>query len=77
VLKIVKMAGEKSAEMEKMLKDVLTDNNLDLKKMISITMDNTNANFGGQFRGGQENLFYRLRKGRNFIENTKYLQYFL
>lgn len=71
VLEIIEQTGEKSAETVELLKQTLESNNLNLDKMASICMDNTNSTFGGNQRRGKQNVFYHLTQG-NFIKKLKF-----
>jgi hypothetical protein len=63
LLELVEQPGEKAIEIVELLKRILAKNNLDFQKMVSVCMDNTAANFGGEQRGGQKNIFYKLKEG--------------
>lgn len=63
MLKIVLESGEKAITMDQLLRNLLTENGLSLKKLVSITADNTSANFGGKARRGRNNLYHLLRQG--------------
>jgi hypothetical protein len=62
--------SEKAVDMANFLKQILIENGLELTKMAALTADNTNANFGGIQRRGQNNLFFLLKQG---ICNKNYL----
>lgn len=63
VLDVISEPSEKAMDMAEILKKCLIENNLELKKMGAITADNTNANFGGLLRRGQNNLYSILKEG--------------
>jgi hypothetical protein len=44
----------------------MLENNLEIKNAVSITGDNTNTNSGAVSRGGENNVFARLKKGIHF-----------
>uniref|UniRef100_A0A915DCA3 HAT C-terminal dimerisation domain-containing protein n=1 Tax=Ditylenchus dipsaci TaxID=166011 RepID=A0A915DCA3_9BILA len=62
ILRLLEQASEKSIDMTELISEALKINGLDLKKMVALTADNTNANFGGINRGGSNNLFYLLKQ---------------
>lgn len=64
ILQLVEQSGEKAVEMVELLKKTLAENKLELSKMVSICMDNTNSIFGGQMRRGRQNVFHFLKQGK-------------
>ena len=61
------MSSEKATDMYELIRKNLTESGLEIRKIASITMDNTNANFGGINRNGRNNIFHFLKQG--FINN--------
>jgi hypothetical protein len=57
------MPSETAVDMVNLIVNCLRENGLDPSKMISVTADNTNANFGGQKRHGDNNVYAILRRG--------------
>jgi hypothetical protein len=49
--------------MVDLIRKELDEAGLDSSKMISFVADNTNANFGGANRGGENNVFAILKLG--------------
>jgi hypothetical protein len=65
VLELVNLGGETSELLFSYMLEVLQKLDL-LKKVIAISADNTNTNFGGKKRKGKDNLYFKMQ------ENTLY-----
>lgn len=59
ILDIDFIAGEKSLDLFECIKKSILKFNLK-KKIVSLSADNTNSNFGGLMRNGKNNLFFKL-----------------
>ncbi|KAH7716002.1 hypothetical protein AAVH_16619 [Aphelenchoides avenae] len=57
LLDLAEMVSEKAVDMVGLLRDTLKACGLDEQKMIGFTADNTNSNFGGENRAGQNNVY--------------------
>lgn len=64
ILEFKDFHSEKSATITEYILEVLQKNSLN-NKIISLCADNTNANFGGSQRNGQNNVFRRLENSLN------------
>lgn len=64
VLDVAEMPSEKATDMAQLLRSKLRENGLNIGNMMAFTADNTNANFGGERRGGQNNVYYILKLGK-------------
>jgi hypothetical protein len=56
------MSSETAVDMANLIVKFLRENNLAPSKMICFTADNTDANFGGAERRGNNNVFAILKK---------------
>lgn len=61
ILDITSQAGETSEIIAKLILSALEKYNL-MKKLVCFCADNAKANFGGETRGGKNNVFYRLKQ---------------
>jgi hypothetical protein len=59
-LEFTDLSGESSAQLTEHVVSVLKEAKL-IDKVVSLSADNTNANFGGAKRRGKINVFERLR----------------
>lgn len=66
VLELVNLGGETSELLFSYVLEVLQKSDL-LKKVIAISADNTNTNFGGKKRKGQNNLYFKMQE--NTVNN--------
>lgn len=63
MLQILQMTSKKAVDMARLVKEELDKAELDPSKLISFTADNTNSNFGGMNRGGNNNVYAILKGG--------------
>lgn len=61
ILELKSLPGETSDIVSSFLIDCLTENGLELK-VVGLCADNTNSNFGGAERKGQNNVFTKLKE---------------
>lgn len=69
VLQFVDMTSKKAVDQVDLIKKGLESFGLNKMRMIAFTADNTNTNFGGVNRGGENNIFWYLKKGNLVIGN--------
>lgn len=70
LLELAEMVSEKAVDMVRLLRGTLEASGLDELKMIGFTADNTNSNFGGENRAGQNNMFAILTRGKQSLYDT-------
>ena len=63
VLKLVEMNSKKAVDITQLIQETLDAFDLDCKRMIAFTADNTMANFGGLNRNGNNNVYAILKQG--------------
>ena len=64
ILEFKSLPGETSAIVSNYLTACLDENNLK-EKVIGLCADNTNSNFGGADRRGENNVFFKLKQSLN------------
>ncbi len=63
ILSVLEMPSDTAVDMVNPTVNCLRENGLDPSKMISVTADNTNTNFGGRKRNGDKNVYAILTRG--------------
>jgi hypothetical protein len=66
ILEFTNFSGESFAQLTEHIVRVLEEAKL-IDKVVSLSADNTNANFSGAKRRGKNNLFERLRKKKETL----------
>lgn len=62
LLNLLDETSEKAVKMNSLIIKTLAHYELDVSKMVALTADNTNSNFGLN-RGGSNNLYSLLKRG--------------
>ncbi len=63
ILSVLDMPSETAVDMVNLIVNCLRENGLDQSKIISVTANNTNTNFGGRKRNGDNNVYAILTQG--------------